>query len=70
MRGFPSVKRMPERRGMRFIDLFAGIGGFRRGWNLLGMSASASVSMTVLPRLPIRKLTPKECFRLQGWQSM
>lgn len=68
---------------MKFIDWFAGIGGFRRGMELAGHECvgfcefdkyayASYVSMHLLTdeqREELSKLdfTPKECFRLQGW---
>lgn len=85
---------------MKFIDWFAGIGGFRRGMELAGhecvgfcefdkFATASYISMHLLTDeqrkrseelvvyaiwyekyqcyIAIRKLTPKECFRLQGW---
>ena len=55
---------------MKFIDFFAGIGGFRRGMELAGhecvgfcefdkFAAASYISMHLLT----------ECFRLQGWSD-
>lgn len=45
---------------MKFLDLFAGIGGFR-----LGMESAGTFG--VADGIRIRKLTPRECWRLQGF---
>ena len=44
---------------MKFIDLFAGIGGFRLGMESAGHLLKSGFR--------IRKLTPRECWRLQGF---
>lgn len=100
---------------MKFIDFFAGIGGFRRGMELAGhecvgfcefdkFATASYISMHLLTEeqrkvledipikkrqkeildelivyavwyekyqcyIAIRKLTPRECFRLQGWSD-
>lgn len=54
---------------MKFIDWFAGVGGFRRGMELAGHECVVYAIWYEKYQcyIAIRKLTPKECFRLQGW---
>ena len=66
---------------MKFIDLFSGVGGFTRGLELAGhkcighwifiedRNMCAAWSEKYGCYIAIRKLTPKECFRLQGWED-
>lgn len=89
---------------MKFIDFFAGIGGFRSGiyegcfrclkankhdsgvalkLNVLNINSNKGIFVKVSDELivyavwyekyqcyiAIRKLTPRECFRLQGWSD-
>lgn len=71
---------------MKFLDLFAGIGGFRLGMESAGhecigfceidkfaRASYKAIHITgesqgvVEPDFRIRKLTPRECWRLQGF---
>lgn len=55
---------------MKFIDWFAGIGGFRRGMELSGHECVGFCEFdkfATASYISMHLLTPKECFRLQGW---
>nr|WP_262081195.1 DNA cytosine methyltransferase [Streptococcus sp. Marseille-Q5619] len=68
---------------MKFLDLFAGIGGFRLGMESAGhecvgfceidkyarasYKAIHNTEGEIEPDFRIRKLTPRECWRLQGF---